>query len=308
MAHLSRRNFIRLSAATAAISQIAPSDLFAIAKPPITSDVGIYVDLNTKDIDGTFRRISKLGFKSCELYTDSYGAELADPLMAAVEKYKIIILALFTLGPGPTKWDFYEGQTTIGLVCREYREARVNAMKQLSDFAKTCGIGMVETHVGYISENPNDPNYMETVDALKKVVDHCAKNGQIFLYHAGQESPTTTLRTILDVGYENQGIGMDTANLILYDRGHPYYALEVYGKWVKLVNAKDGLYPTDPRNLGKEVQIGQGKVDFPSFIRKLKEMDYTGPVIIEREGARNIDQWEKDVSQSKELLKNLLNS
>lgn len=307
MTSISRRNFVQLSIAAASAAHLAPSTMLAATGSNSKFDVGIYVDLDTKDVDNTFKRISSLGFRSCELYTGNYGMDMAKPLKEAIDKYNMNVLALFTLGPGPTTWNFYEGQNTIGLVCKEYRQARIDAMIQLSDLAKVCGIGMVETHVGYIPENPNDPNYKETVDALKKVVGHCSENGQYFLYHAGQETPTTMLRTILDVGYDNQGIGMDTANLIMYDRGHPYNALDVYGKYVKLVNAKDGLYPADPRNLGKEVQIGQGKVDFPSFIKKLKGIGYNGPVIIERESSKD-EEWKNDVCQSKEFLQVLLNA
>jgi len=101
------------------------------------------------------------------------------------------------------------------------------------------------------------------------------------------------------------GVGMDTANLIMYDRGHPFYAIDVYGKHIKLVNCKDGLYPVDPRNLGREVQIGQGMVNFPTFLKKLQASAYKGPVIIERE-ASDGPQWEKDVRWSRDYLQNLL--
>lgn len=315
MTSLSRRYFLQLSVAAAAATQIPLSRLSASSNTGNNSftnayeggDVGIYISLDPDNVENTFKRIVKLGFKRCELYTSKYGMELAKPLNAAIKKYHVEILSLFTLGPGPTTWDFYEGQKNIGLVSREYRQSRVEAMIQLSDLANACDIGMVETHVGFIPENPNDPNYMETVEALKIIIGHCRSNGQCFLYHAGQETPTTLLRTINDVGFENQGVGMDTANLIMYDRGHPYHSLDIYGKYIMLVNAKDGLYPSDPRNLGKEVQIGYGKVDFPSFISKLKDIGYKGPVIIEREGSKG-DAWEKDVRQSREFLRILLNS
>jgi L-ribulose-5-phosphate 3-epimerase len=307
MTSITRRNFVYLSAGAATFAQFKPSKLLSVNESYNVFDVGIYVNLDTKEVDNTFKRMSDLGFNNCEIYTNTYGMDLAIPLKTAISKYNIKVHSLFTLGPGRTTWDFYQGQNNIGLVSKEYREGRINALIQLSDLAKACGIGMIETHVGYIPENPNDPNYTETVEALKKVVGHCSENGQVFLYHAGQETPTTILRTILDVGYDNQGIGMDTANLIMYDRGHPTNALEVYGKYVKLVNAKDGLYPTDPRNLGIEVQIGKGKVDFPSFIKKLKGIGYNGPFIIERESVSG-GQWEKDIRQSKEFLQVLLNS
>ncbi len=315
MKRISRRNFIQMSATAASL---VPFTTFgksnsAKAKTLLSKesdhwDVGVYVNsLNTDDVESTFRQISNLGFKHAEIYTDKYDISLAGPLNEAIKKYNIQVHALFTLGPGPTEWNFYEGQLTIGLVSKEYRNKRVDAMIKLSDLAKACNIPMVETHVGFISEDPNDPNYKETVEALKKVVSHCRKNDQIFLYHAGQESPTTLIRCIEDVGLENQGIGMDTANLILYDRGHPIYALDVYQGRIKLVNCKDGFFPGGTKNLGKEVQIGAGKVDFPEFIRKLKYTGYSGPVIIEREDARG-NNWEEDVTWSKEYIEILLNS
>ncbi|WP_286861281.1 sugar phosphate isomerase/epimerase family protein [Proteiniphilum sp. UBA5510] len=299
--NITRRAFVRLSGLSIAGICLSSSKIMRDSSQYVEKDIGIYVSSNIKDIDSTFKRINDLGFRSCELYTSSYGIEMASPLQEAMKKYGIEVIALFTLGPGKTNWDFYAGQENIGLVSREFRRARIDALIQLSELAKLCNIKMIETHVGYIPENPNDSNYKETVVALKEVVTHCAENDQVFLYHAGQETPTTLLRTIEDVGLENQGIGMDTANLIMYDRGHPVHALNIYGKYIKLVNCKDGLYPTDSRNLGKEVQIGEGQVNFPIFINKLKNIGYNGPVIIEREASRG-KQWENDITQSRQFL------
>lgn len=313
MSSVTRRNFLSLFAGGAIMAHFAPYKLFAGRKEYQNEsyqggEVGIYVSSNKSNVDATFQRIKSLGFNRCELYTNDYGMDMAQPLRQAMDEYNIEVLSLFTLGPGPTHWNFYEGQQTIGLVSRKYRQARIEALIQLSDLARACGIGMIETHVGFIPENPNLSNYKETVEALKKIVGHCSKNNQDFLYHAGQETPTTVLRTIQDVGYDNQGIGMDTANLIMYDRGHPYYALDIYGKYVKLVNAKDGVYPTSTRQLGEETQIGHGQVHFPSYIRKLKDIGYQGPVIIEREGAGSAEEWGKDVSQSSRFIQILLDS
>jgi sugar phosphate isomerase/epimerase len=303
MQPITRQKFLHHTLGAFAV-QLLPVKSFSCTKTD-NRDIGIYVALDGKDVDGTFKRISKLGFKTCELYTSYYGKDMAKPLKEAMQKYDIKVLALFTLGPGNTTWDFYQGQNDIGLVSKTYREARIDALIQLSELAKECNIGLIETHVGFLPENPGDSNYKPTVDALKKVVGHCEKNNQQFLYHAGQESPTTLLRTMLDVGFENQGVGMDTANLIMYDRGHPYNSIDVYGKYIKLVNAKDGLYPTDPRNLGKEVPIGEGKVNFASLFQKLRANKYLGPIIIEREGAEGA-QWNKEVIEARQFLQKLL--
>jgi sugar phosphate isomerase/epimerase len=122
----------------------------------------------------------------------------------------------------------------------------------------------------------------------------------------GQETPVTMLRAILDTGLDNIGANLDTANLILYDKGEPVGALDVIGKYVRGLHAKDGLYPTDPKNLGQEVAIGKGKVDFPEVVRKLHKLDYSGPITIEREisGARQ----EADIRASVQYLQRLIDS
>jgi sugar phosphate isomerase/epimerase len=109
---------------------------------------------------------------------------------------------------------------------------------------------------------------------------------------------------ITDVGLDNQGVGLDTANGIMYGTGHPADALEVYGQHVRSVNAKDGLWPTNPRQFGAEVAIGKGKVDFPRVLRRLRELNYTGPITIERE-TQGPEQIE-DIRRSKIFLEQLL--
>jgi sugar phosphate isomerase/epimerase len=91
------------------------------------------------------------------------------------------------------------------------------------------------------------------------------------------------LRVIEDLGLGNLGVNLDTANLILYGKAAPLDALDVIGPYVRCLHAKDGLYPTDGRHLGEEVPIGQGKVNFPAVLKRLKELGFDGDVIIERE-------------------------
>ena len=62
--------------------------------------------------------------------------------------------------------------------------------------------------------------------------------------------------------------------------------------------------PTDPGKLGEEVPIGEGKVDFPRLIQRLKEVKYRGPITIEREiyGPRQ----DEDIRASKAYLEKLI--
>src|SRR5438552_2241827 len=112
------------------------------------------------------------------------------------------------------------------------------------------GIAQIQTHCGFIPENSRDPLYDETVLAIRQVAEYCKGNNQMFLMETGQETPTTLLRAIKDVNVPTLGVGFDTANLILYGKANPVDAVQVIGSHVKSVHAKDGLWPTDPMNLG----------------------------------------------------------
>src|SRR5439155_17279858 len=85
------------------------------------------------------------------------------------------------------------------------------------------------------------------------------QNGQTFRCETGQETPITLVRAIKDIGLDNVGVNFDVANLILYGKANPLDAVELLGPYIMGMHAKDGLYPTDPKQLGREVPIGQGK-------------------------------------------------
>src|SRR5437764_3492095 len=236
-----------------------------------------------KDPDASMAKVRDLGLPTSQVFVDELEMELVGKLRQALEKHQIEATSLVVGGPGKEVWDFYQGPLTIGLVPRETRAARIAHIKKASDFAKQCGIQAVQTHCGFIPENPNDPVYKETIVAMKEVVGYCKNNGQNFRYETGQETPITLVRAIQDVGLDNQGVNFDLANLILYGKANPVDAIELLGPYVQGIHAKDGLFPTDPRNLGKEVPIGKGKVDFPRIIERLKQLNYQGAVTIERE-------------------------
>ena len=305
MTRSTRRRFVKRSLALGALSLLPGLSSRAAPASALTRNrLGMFVYLDGREPAEALAPVKQLGFTCCEVYLNSFGDAYATKLRAALERLDLQATALFASGPGPQVYDFYQGPETIGLVPRTFREARVAAFKQASDFAGQCGIPAFETHCGFIPENPNDPLYKETVEAIREVAGHCRKNDQTFLYHAGQETPVTLLRMIQDVGLDNQGIGLDTANLILCGKGHPLDALDVYGRHLRAVNAKDGLFPADVRQLGKETPLGEGKVNFPRFLRRLKELGYTGPIIIEREISG--PQLLPDLRQAKSYLEKLL--
>lgn len=213
------------------------------------------------------------------LYTD----ENARLVKEAVAETGVEIAALWAGWSGPAEWNFIQGPFTLGLVPAAYRFQRLQELMKGSEFAGKIGVNTMATHVGFLPENPSDPDFTGTVAALRYLTGCMKAKGQTFLFETGQETPVTLLRCIQAIGNDNVGINLDTANLILYGKANPVDALDVFGKYVKNTHCKDGMYPTNGMELGHEVALGEGKANFPKVYEKLMELCYDGPFIIERE-------------------------
>jgi L-ribulose-5-phosphate 3-epimerase len=300
-----RRDFIGLTA-SAVLARALPA---AAMSPAPYKPLALGLVVSPFDApEQHLRQVHDLGFSTCFLSLDKYIGNFTPALAAQyrglLAKYQLTATAVEVVGPGPLIWDFLHGPSTIGVVPPKTRAARIDALRQVADFAKLVGIDQVQTHCGFIPENPSDPLYPQAVDAIRTVAKHCQGNGQQFLMETGQETPTTMARALRDVNMPNLGVGLDTANLILYGKANPVDAIDILGPHIRNMHAKDGLWPTDPDQLGKEVAIGKGLVDFPQVFAKLRRIGYTGPISIEREVAG--PQQIEDVRQEKIYLERLL--
>jgi sugar phosphate isomerase/epimerase len=306
---MDRRTFLGTASAALLTNAVHPK-LFAAAATPAAvkpMDLGLIIS-PFGDPEGTFRRVHDIGFSNCFLSLDSYinsfTPQVANQFGDLLAKYSLVATTVEVVGPPPLVWNFLRGPATIGLVPPGTRAARVDALRQASDFAKLLNIPQVQTHCGFIPEDPADPLYPGTVEAIRTVAQHCQANGQYFLMETGQETPTTMSRMIRDVALPNLAVGLDTANLILYGKANPVDAVDILGTHVRSVHAKDGRWPTNPSELGEEVLIGKGLVDFKQVFTKLHRLGYTGAITIERETSG--PQQVEDVRQEKIYLGNIL--
>lgn len=261
-----------------------------------------------EEMEKSFIKLRAFGFASCQLCSwepEKWTDENADGIRALAEKHGIEISSFWCGWEGPKVWDFYEGQRTLGLVPPQYREMRVKNLCDGADFAHRIGLTDVATHMGFIPECPFDPNFEPLCDTIRKVAQHLKRNGQYLLFETGQETPVTMLRCFEQVGMDNLGVNLDTANLILYGKANPVDALDVFGKYVRNLHAKDGFYPVNGHDLGEEVRLGDGKVDFPALFRRLKELGYDSYVTIEREISG--EQQDEDIRHAKVYLETVIN-
>jgi L-ribulose-5-phosphate 3-epimerase len=306
-----RRAFLQTSAGTLAFALATKLPAAQQSAPALPTDqgkkplrLGLILGAGN-DPDAAIAKVRSLGLPTCQLFVDDF-ASAADAarLRQAFDKHNVEATSLVVGGPGPEIYDFYRGPLTIGLLPRDTRAARIAQIKKASDFAKQAGIPAVQTHCGFIPEDPNDPLYKELVVALRDVASYCKANNQYFRCETGQETPITLVRAIRDAAVDNLGVNFDLANLILYGKANPVDAIEIFAPYIQGIHAKDGVWPTNPKDLGEEVPIGKGKVDFPRIIARLKALDYSGAVTIEREISG--PQQMADVRASIEYLEKLI--
>ena len=259
------------------------------------------------EVDNAFKTVRDMGLESCQLVykPEVYVREDALKIRAAADAAGIEISAQFCgYRDGMIVYDLYYGFRFNGLIPEAFRSERLKYLLMGAEFVQWLGITDMIIHAGYIPNNPFDQDYATLLSTISFLAKRCKSLGVNILFETGAESPVTLLRLITDVGTDNLFINLDTGNALMYGYANPVDALYTYGKYVRNIHAKDGVPPTDPRSLGKETAIGEGEVDFPAIMRRLKELGYNRYITIEREISG--EQQKADIIAALNYLKSLL--
>lgn len=268
-------------------------------------EIGVMLGVGEDPMAGV-KKVADLGVTCCQMgspadeYLVSPGRE---KVKKALETYGITVTTVFVGFPGESYTDVETVKQTVGYLRRDTRAARIARTYKVSDFARFLGVERVASHIGFIPEDTSDPRYGEMVQAVRDIVSHCARNGQVFALETGQEPAEVLLRFIKDVGGLQLRVNFDPANMILYGSGEPLPALALLANYVDGVHVKDGDWPTAPGKLGQEKPLGQGKVNIPAYVAKLKELGYKGPLTIEREitGPEQVADLKKAIKMLEKL-------
>jgi sugar phosphate isomerase/epimerase len=197
-------------------------------------------------------------------------------------------------------------ERTVGFIpeaTRAEREARTLAMVE---FAAAAGIPVFACHVGFVPHDKSNANYIAVQAMVRRICDRCAAFGMSFHLETGQEPANVLLDFIHDTDRANLAINFDPANMILYGTGDPIEAMEVLKSHIRSVHVKDGDWPDKdkPGSLGTEKPLGAGSVGMERYIAKLKEIGYSGPLVIEREGT-DPERWKSDMLAAIPMIQGL---
>ena len=269
-------------------------------------EVGVFLSsLGIADPLEAVAKAEELGFRAVQ--TPPLGAEWRTgarraEFVQAIKEAGLFVSAVCAGFEGESYADIAAVRRTVGFVDPATVEERVAATIEYADLAVELGSPVVTSHIGFVPEDTEDPIYRRQLEATRRVSDALAQRGLKFGLETGQEEALPQRHFIEEVGRENLTVNFDPANMILYGRQNPIEALEVLRDYVFHVHCKDGRWPTEEGKLGTEVPLGEGEVDIPAYVAKLKEIGYTYVLTIEREGGTSRIP---DIMQAKALLERL---
>ncbi len=201
-----------------------------------------------------------------------------------------------------------------GFSVREDNPRRIEKSKRIMELAKELGTDVVTTHIGVVPEDPGHPRRRVLKEACEELARFGDSIGASFAIETGPEK-AATLRDFLD-SLEARGVrvNFDPANLVMVVGDDPAEAVRTLAPYIVHTHAKDGimLRQASPEKIYsgtedfgpgapfREVPLGEGNVDFPSYLDALRQAGYSGFLTIEREVG---DDPEKDIRAAVEFLK-----
>jgi L-ribulose-5-phosphate 3-epimerase len=262
---------------------------------------------NISQCENQFQKVRDLGLEACQVVYKPkvYTREDADRIREAADKVGLEISAQFCgYYDNATIWDLYYGYLTAGLNVEAYKAERLRYLCEAAEFVSWIGISDMVIHAGFTPNNPFAPEYATMLASIEFLARKCESLGVNILFETGAESPITLLRLIEDVGRDNLYINLDPANILMYGYGNPVDAVYTFGKYVRNIHGKDGVPPTNPRQLGAEMPVGKGEVNFFLLFKRLKDLGYDRYIIIERETTG--EEQVRDIILAKEYFEKLM--
>ncbi len=181
------------------------------------------------------------------------------------------------------------------------RDKAHEIMQKAIDFANALGIRVIQLagyDVYYETSTPESRRYF--MEGMKWAADQAARQ-QVMLAMEIMDTPFMNSIT-KHQGYENQihspwyKVYPDLGNLSAWRENNPLQELEGGISSIVGVHVKETIPPEDGKEgRFKDVPFGTGCVDFCACFRKLEQLGYTGPYMIE--------MWHKDGSDDEETVK-----
>ncbi len=240
------------------------------------------------------------GIHDALLFGPRAGALRAE-LRSAMAETNSECSALWLTFPGQ-QWTRENGPATVGLAPEALRAERLMRAAMIADLADELAVDTLAVHLGF-PPHEGCPAYEKFISDLRMFLHFLSMRRMRLIFETGQESAIILNSMLASLSMANAGINFDPANFLIYGTDNPLTALDTLAGRIVNVHIKDGVRPTPPALTGREVRFGDGEVQAEHWLRRLDELGYRGPWIIEREISG--DAQVADIRHTVELLQGL---
>ena len=258
--------------------------------------IGVITDCFKLPLNESLRLAGGLGFDGVQIYAttgefspDVLTAERKAEIKGILSEQKLEISALCGDMGG------------YGFQIAEDNPLRIEKTKAIIDLAEEFGVSVITTHIGVIPDDKSDPRYAVLLDALTACGEYAKTKGVTLAIETGPETAPTLLAFLKDTN-GGVGVNLDPANFVMVTGQDPVEAVKLLGEYIVHTHVKDGvmLKKTDPKiiydhfaeggiealnvaDFFLETPLGEGKVDFESYIAALRSVGFDGYLTVERE-------------------------
>jgi len=214
-----------------------------------------------------------------------------DDLKSLVEKLGLTISA-------------FVGDFGVGFANPEKIEWVVGRTKEVVDLAVDLGVNVVTTHIGTVPEDENAPAWKMMVASLPEVGTYAYERGVFLATETGPETAVLLKKLLDTIGNPGLRANYDPANLVMVVGDDPVKGVYTLKDYIVHTHAKDGkkLPEENGQKRWKEMPLGEGNVDFPEYLKAMKDIGYDGFFTIEREVG---DNPEADIIKARDFLRDL---
>ena len=199
---------------------------------------------------------------------------------------------------------------------------RIEKSKRIMELAKEFKSNIVTTHIGVIPSNEDHPRWEVLAEACGSLGTFAQDMGSYFAIETGPEKAIVLKKFLDTIGSKGLAVNYDPANLVMVTGDDPVEGVRVLKDYVVHTHAKDGIMikQTDPeiiynhfaeggiedlnlKDYFLETPLGEGWVDFTSYLKVLGEVGFNGFLTIEREVGSSP---EADITFAVNYLKKLI--
>lgn len=190
-----------------------------------------------------------------------------------------------------------------GFMNKEENAERIDKSKQIVDLALELGTNIITTHIGVIPEDKNSDTYKVMLEACTELAEYANSVNAFFAIETGPETAVVLREFLEQLPGKGVGVNFDPANLVMCVDGVPEVDVKTLGDYIVHTHAKDGIMVSgkDPVKVKEvldncgygdvdfkelpyiELPLGCGHVNFPKYLKALKETGFNGFLTIERE-------------------------